>query len=241
MGKSKYKPSVSKSAGSFLRTLGKAVEPGSSILVVTEGVNTEPTYFEALKNAFVSPSVELVAHGAGRGDPEKLTDAALDFQKKRRKDARNKNLSISQLEDFDQIWIVFDTDVLAPAKRNAGIAYARSKGVRVAQSEPCFEYWLLLHSAAHYTTAQMPKCADVKPYLENAFGWKGYDKNKAECKRLIPPLLTKENVRTAVKSSKRVKEHHVGANTPFPANPSTDVELIIEAINKAVSKPNKFL
>ena len=107
MGKNKYKPSVSKSAGSFLRTIGKNVEPGAAILVVTEGVNTEPTYFEALKNAFASPSVELVPHGAGRGDPKKLTDAALEFRKNRRKDARDKKLSISQLEDFDQIWIVF--------------------------------------------------------------------------------------------------------------------------------------
>lgn len=241
MGKNKYKPSISKSASSFLRTIGKNVDPGAAILVVTEGVNTEPTYFEALRNAFASPSVELVPHGAGRGDPKKLTDAALEFRKNRRKDARDKKLSISQLEYFDQIWIVFDTDVLTPQKRNDGIAYAKSKGVKVAYSEPCFEYWLLLHSAAHYTTAQMQKCANVKPYLEKAFGWSGYDKNKAECKKLIPPLVTKENVRTAVEASRRVKEHHRGANTPFPANPSTDVELIIQTINEAVSKPNKFL
>tara|TARA_B100000614_G_C14537853_1_gene489095 strand:+ start:1255 stop:1797 length:543 start_codon:yes stop_codon:yes gene_type:complete len=149
----------------------------------------------------------LVPHGAGRGDPKKLTDAALAFQKKRRKEARDKKLSISQLEDFDQIWIVFDTDVLTPSKRNEGIAYAESKGVKVAYSEPCFEYWLLLHSAAHYTTAQMLKCVYVKPHLEQAFGWSGYDKNKAGCKKLIPPLVTKENVRTAVKACRRVKNY----------------------------------
>lgn len=224
-----------------MRTIGKDVEPGSSILVVTEGVNTEPTYFEAIKNAFASPSVELVPHGAGRGDPKTLTDAALAYQKKRRKEARDKKLSISQLEDFDQIWIVFDTDVLTPKKRTDGIAYAKSKGVKVAYSEPCFEYWLLLHRAESYTTAQMPKCADVAPYLEKAYGWKGYDKNKAHCKKLIPPLVSKDSIKVAVKSSQRVRDYHTDAGTLFPANPSTDVDLIIEAINKAVPKASKFL
>lgn len=241
MGKNKYKPSYSKSASSFLRTIGKDVEPGSSILVVTEGVNTEPTYFEAIRNTFASPSVELVSHGAGRGDPKTLTDAALDYRKARRKEARDKKLSISQLEDFDQIWIVFDTDVLTPKKRNDGIAYAKSKGVHVAYSEPCFEYWLLLHSKAHYTTAQMPKCADVKPYLKEAFGWTGYDKNKAKCKKLIPPLVTKDKVKAAVAATHKVRNYHQGANTAFPANPSTDVDRVVEAINKVVSKPNRFL
>lgn len=241
MGNKKYKPSVSKSASSFMRTMGKDVEPGSSILVVTEGVNTEPAYFEALKHAFASPSVELVPYGAGRGDPRSLTDAALAYQKKRRKDARDKKLSISQLEVFDEIWIVFDTDVLKPDKRNSGIAYAESKGIKIAYSEPCFEYWLLLHNAAAYTTAAMGTCADVKPYLEKAYGWSGYDKNKEESKKLIAPLVTKQSVKTAVKASQRVRRHHFDADTPFPANPSTEVDLVIEAINKAVSKPNKFL
>lgn len=241
MGKNRYKPSVSKSARSFLRSIGKNVEPGASILVVTEGVNTEPSYFEAIRSALAAPSVEFVTYGAGRGDPRALTDAAIKFRNARRKKARSNELSISQLEDFEQIWIVFDTDVLKPHKRDDGIAYAQSKGVHIAFSEPCFEYWLLLHSPSHYTTAQMIKCADVEPYLKKAYGWKGYDKNKAECRKLIPPIVTKENVRTAVNASRRVKKHHAGANTPFPANPSTDVDRIIETINQAVSKPNKFL
>ena len=241
MGKKKYKPSVGKSAKSFIRTIGKNVEPGSSILIVTEGVNTEPTYFDALKYAFASPSVELVAYGAGRGDPRSLADAALAYQKKRRKDARDKKLSISQLEDFDEIWIVFDTDVLKPDKRNDGIAYAKRKGLKVAYSQPCFEYWLLLHSAEAYTTAAISQCADVTPYLEKAYNWRGYDKNKEASKKLIAPLVTKENVKNAVEASQRVRRHHSDVSTPFPANPSTKVDLIIETINKSVSAPNKFL
>jgi hypothetical protein len=53
-----------------------------------------------------------VTHGAGRGDPKKLTETALELQQERRRKARKNELSMSQLEDFEQIWIVFDTDVL---------------------------------------------------------------------------------------------------------------------------------
>jgi hypothetical protein len=239
MAKHKYKRKAEKSAKSFLRTIGKGTTPGASILVVTEGVNTEPVYFEAIRKVFASTAIELVPHGAGRGDPRKLTEAALQCRNHRRKQAKNKELSISQLEDFDQMWIVFDTDVLTPEKRNAGIAYAESRGVQVASSEPCFEYWLLLHCAKAYTTAFMKKCDDVKPFLNKAFGWVGYDKNLSGSKKLIVPLVTKPNVSAALTAANRVRKHHAAAGTPFPANPSTDVDLLINAINEAVAKANK--
>jgi hypothetical protein len=239
MAKDKYKRKAGKSARSFLRTIGQGTAPGASILVVTEGDNAEPVYFDAIRRVFASTAIELVPHGAGRGDPRKLTEAALRYRKERRKQARNKELSISQLEDFDQIWIVFDTDVLKPDKRNDGIAYAMRQGVKVASSEPCFEYWLLLHSAKSYTTAAMEKCDDVKPYLKKAFGWEGYDKNLSECRKLIGPIVTKPNVSAAVTAADRVRKHHEAVGTPFPANPSTDVDLLINAINDAVAKANK--
>ncbi|MDG1242081.1 MAG: RloB family protein [Opitutae bacterium] len=239
MAKDKYKRKAEKSARSFLRTIGRGASPGSSILVVTEGENTEPIYFEGIRKVFASSAIELVPYGAGRGDPRTLTEAAIRYRNKRRKQARNKELSISQLEDFDQIWIVFDTDVLTPERRDQGIAYAESKGVKVASSEPCFEYWLLLHSAEYYTTAPMPKCDDVKPYLKKAFGWLGYDKNKSQSQKLILPLVTKSNVAEAVRAAARVRKHHEAVDTPFPANPSTDVDLLINAINEAVAIANK--
>ena len=129
--------------------------------------------------------------------------------------------------------------MLKPDKRNDGIAYAENQGVQVASSEPCFEYWLLLHSAKHYTTAPMQKCDDVKPYLKNAFGWEGYDKKKSESQKLIVPLVTKANVAAAAKAAARVREHHKAVGTPFPENPSTNVDLLINAINDAVAVANK--
>jgi hypothetical protein len=241
MAKRKYRRSAATSARPYARSGAKGRRPGSSILVVTEGVNTEPAYFEFVRRMFSSATVKLVSRGAGRGDPKSLTDFALKVQNERRRQARKEELNIHELEDFDEIWIVFDTDALDASKRSDGIAYARSMGVRIAYSEPCFEYWLLLHGASAYTTAPMAKCADVEPHLEKAFGWDGYSKSSRDCEKLIGPLVSKEAIRTAVAGAERCRNHHQGAGTAFPANPSTDVDQLIRAIDEAVPKANKLL
>lgn len=238
MSKHKYRRSAGTSASSYTRSGRKGNRPGSSILVATEGGNTEPIYFESIRRMFSSPTVELVTHGAGRGDPRSLADAAIEVRNERRRQARKKELSINQLEDFDEIWIVFDTDVLNAEKRSDGIAYARSKGIQIAYSEPCFEYWLLLHG--RYTTAQMLQCEEVQAFLKQTFGWSGYNKNHRECVKLIEPLVTKSTVQKAMKHAGRCRRHHEEAGTPFPANPSTDVDRLIEAINDASPRANKL-
>lgn len=236
---SKYRKSTDKRASSFRRKIGGKRKPGSSILVVTEGKNTEPIYFDALRRMFAAPTVELVPHGAGAGDPRVLTDKALKIRKERRRLARRKELDIGQLENFDELWIVFDTDVLTAKKLHEGMAYAKSKGVKIAYSEPCFEYWLLLHGI--FTTAPMAKCADVIPHLKRVFGWTGYDKNQAESVKMILPLVRKDLVQLANDRSNAVRQHHESVGTAFPANPSTDVDLLIRAINAAVGSAHKFL
>ena len=239
MAKNRYRKTVGSSASSFRRNRGQA--PGSSILVVTEGINTEPIHFEELKNQLAAPTVELVPYGEGTGDPRVLVDAALRLQADRKKKARNKELGISQLEGFDQMWIVFDTDVLSSDRLFNGIEYAKSKGVLIGPSAPCFEFWLLLHEVTAYTTAPMQKCSDVIPHLKPAFNWPSYSKNKAEAQAMLPPLVTKSRIKTAVSLAERVRKHHQDCGSAFPSNPSTEVDSLIRSINEAVSPANKFL
>ena len=237
MAKHKYKR---KAASPFLRTSAGGTKPGSSILVVTEGKNTEPVYFKEIRKFFSSNVIELVTSGEGKGDPEQLTEAAIRIRNERKRKAKNKKLRINQLEDFDEVWIVFDTDVLTPEKRNSGIQYAESKNIKVAYSEPCFEYWLLLHSEKGYTTANMKKCADVIPHLKKAYGWSSYQKNKDQTEKLVAPLVTKTNIERAINASKRVRDHHKKVGNTFPTNPSTDIDLLIKSINDTVPISNKI-
>jgi hypothetical protein len=242
MAKHRYRKRAASSIGSFRRTVATRTDPGSAILVVTEGDNTEPAYFDLIAKRFAAPTVELVPYGAGRGDPRALADEALRLAKERKQKSKAKKLGINRLEAFDSIWIVFDTDVLEPQNRHDGIAYAHSKGIHVAYSEPCFEYWLLLHGK--FTTAQMPKCKDVIPFLKEVFGWKNYSregKKAEEVEALLAPLIEKTKLQLAGRYAQQVRTHHEKAGTPFPANPSTDVDQLIVAIDAAVSPANKFL
>ena len=242
MTKRDYRRRADTSAKSFRRTLYAKEPAGSAILVVTEGANTEPSYFDRIRNHLAAPTVELVPHGAGRGDPRALADEALRLRKERKSQMRDKKLGINRLEDFDAIWIVFDTDVVTPQKRTEGIAYAESKGIQIAYSEPCFEFWLLIHQA--FTTAPMAKCKDVIPYLAEHLGWKGYariGKRQQQIEEWVRLLVDKASIRQAVAHAEKIRRHHKEANTAFPANPSTDVDHLIRAINAAVSPANRFL
>jgi hypothetical protein len=238
----KFRKRAETSLNSFRRKVTTHTEPGATILVVTEGVNTEPAYFQWIRERFAAPTVELVAHGAGRGDPRALADEALRLSQERKRALSDRSAGINRLESYDAIWIVFDTDVLEPGKRHDGIAYARSKGIHVASSEPCFEYWLLLHQT--FTTAMLPTCADVIPFLELHLGWEGYSrlgKKRAEVGAMMERLVEKAKLQKAVAHAERVRAHHIQAQSPYPANPSTEVDLLLKAINEAVSPATRFL
>jgi hypothetical protein len=229
-------------ARSFRRAPVFSEKAGAAILVVTEGQNTEPAYFEWVRKKFAAPTVELVPYGAGRGDPTALAKEALRLRDVRREQIRNHQPRINQAGDFDEIWIVFDTDVLTAENRSNGIAYAESQGIKIAYSEPCFEFWLLLH--ATFTTAQMAKCKNVIPYLAKHLGWKKYSregKKESEVSAMMEPLVQKEMIQLAVDHAKRIRQHHVDGNTTFPANPSTDVDLLLLSINDALGPANQFL
>jgi len=239
--KGSYRRKAPTSARSFRRSKTESAAPGASILVVTEGVNTEEAYMDLIRERFAAPTVELVPHGEGKGDPRVLTDAALAIREKRRNTPKEQ-LGINRLEDFDEIWIVFDTDVLTPDKRNDGIAYAKRMGVNIAPTEPCFEFWLLLHGK--YTTAPMAKCNDVIRHLKSTFGWKTYsrDGKKADKVRgMLQPLVEKPRLKQAVSYAKKVRAHHTAAASTYPANPCSEMDQLIEAINTAVGPANKFL
>jgi len=224
----------------FFRSVGIDPRPGASMLIVTEGLNTEPIYFKTLREFFSASAIELVAHGEGKGSPKALTDKALSLRKERRVKAKRQELSISQLEDFDELWTVFDTDVISAHQRDEGIAYAKDHKVRVASSEPCFEFWLLLHAAKGYTTAPMHTCDAVTPRLMRAFGWEAYGKGKSECEVLLPPLVKQGPLITAVRAAEKIRLHHEASGTSYPANPSTDIDRLVLAINEVVPKVNRL-
>ena len=107
------------------------------ILIVGEGVNTEPSYFDK----FRIPGVKVVAKGLGEGT-RKLVNDVEDVR-----DEEERKLGAA----FDEIWVAFDKDSFKDFEQ--AINEAKDKGYRVAYSNQAIEYWFILHFKDHQGSA----------------------------------------------------------------------------------------
>jgi hypothetical protein len=83
-------------------------------------------------------------------------------------------------EDYDELWMVLDTDHLTRGTHLQGFTRAlkdaQNKGVHVALSKPCFELWLLMHHVDETEIVNLPNAKAVCKELSTQLG--GYNKNK---------------------------------------------------------------
>lgn len=100
-----------------------------SILIVCEGENTEPSYF----NQFRITSAKVKSVGEGYNTVSLV----------------NRALALAQLENYDQVWCVFDKDDFNDNDFNSAIQIAEANNFGVAYSNQSFEYWLILHFNDH--------------------------------------------------------------------------------------------
>lgn len=105
-----------------------------TILIVCEGTNTEPSYF----NQFRLSSARIISVGEGYNTVSLVNRAA----------------ELAEEHNYDQVWCVFDADPKPddPTRAinfNTAITTAVAKGYGVAYSNQAFEYWLILHFLDH--------------------------------------------------------------------------------------------
>jgi hypothetical protein len=106
-------------------------EPKSSLLVVCGAQATEPAYFQGLRQARRNPAVTIKLK-AKPADPDTVVRYAA-------------GLRDNAADTYDEVWCVVDVDEFDVAK---AVVTARRVRVNLAISNPCFEYWLLLHFEA---------------------------------------------------------------------------------------------
>lgn len=99
------------------------------ILIVCEGENTEPSYF----NQFRITSAKVKSVGEGYNTVSLV----------------NRALALAQQGNYDQVWCVFDKDDFSDNDFNAAIQIAVANNFGVAYSNQSFEYWLILHFNDH--------------------------------------------------------------------------------------------
>jgi len=185
---------------------------GDIILIVCEGGKTEPDYFNGLRRRWrLGAHVEVVGDASGSA-PINVVDYALE-----RKSQAEKGAGVP----YDAVWCVFDHDRHKTLDR--ALSKAKSNGLLVALSVPCFEFWYLLHFA--YTTRAFGKCGEVVKELCRHI--RGYRKGKVELDMLWP------NLPAAVANAQRVREDNKKTGA---ASPMTDVDLLIEKLIEMTGK-----
>ena len=100
-------------------------EPLSRFLIVCEGAQTEPNYFEG----FRAPGLVIRIEGIGHN--------TLSLVKK--------TTELRKDEDYDQVWCVFDKDENSSESFNADLTLAARNNIQVAYSNEAFELCYLLH------------------------------------------------------------------------------------------------
>ncbi len=109
----------------------------TTVLIVGEGQQTEPNYFDGLKREdAVRRRFALTVKGGPGHSPEAVVRKAIDLKKG----------ATHRKEYYDQVWCVLDVE--GQQKRPSlmeAVALAEENGIQLCLSNPSFEVWLLAH------------------------------------------------------------------------------------------------
>lgn len=181
--------------------------------IVCEGIETEPGYFDALKQLPEIREVASVEIKARSGpQPLPLVEAAIEVKQEN--------------DEIDEVWCVFDIEAPKPhSNLNQALAKARSNGIKTAISNPCFEIWLILHFDSHTAWLSTDAAEDLRRKYDGSTG------KEVAGDRYMP--LRK----TAAKNARDLKEIHIRNDNSFPDdNPSSGVFELLEAIEQRTKK-----
>lgn len=124
-------------------------------LLCFEDAVSAPNYFESLRvqRGFFKETF-IVDFNASVSDPLGVVNRAIELRKEciRRGD----------LEESDEVWCI--VDVNGHTNMNDAEQKAQAKGIHLAISNPCFEYWVLLHFED--TAPPHTRCDEMISYLK---------------------------------------------------------------------------
>ena len=189
------------------------------ILLVCEGAETEPNYFDGLKREEEVRRRYVVKVIGGKGKtPEEVVKRAIDRAAAERKGG----------DRFDEAWCVLDVeDKQKRASLDRAIRQAELNDISVCFSNPSFEVWFLAHltrSSRSFLDAGQVE-SELKKHWRRKFR-AGYHKHAEHIYSHVARLTE-----TAITNAKAVRETDHGLHKcTADCNSSTDVYLIVSRL-----------
>jgi len=190
-----------------------------TIFIACEGSNTEPLYFENIKENQENDDYypySITIYPDKEVDENPKTDAIGLI-----------NVAIERREDFDELWVVFDKD--GYTKHKEAFELANEHNINIAFSSIAFETWILLH----FERCDNPflKSANIinDKFHTNEVYLIDYDKSGDY--NVMPFLISR--IETAFENSIWLRSL---LNTEEPnfaiynANPYTDVDFLVKKL-----------
>lgn len=122
----------------FIR-ISNATEREKLFLLAYEGNETEPTYFEALRNdyRFNNEIIEIVSLRRDSNDTKSAPKYVFENLEKIKQEY--------DLGNSDELWMIIDRDRNGKNIEKYSAKCKSEQNFHLALSNPCFEFWLLLH------------------------------------------------------------------------------------------------
>lgn len=183
--------------------------PNKIELMVCEGSITEPAYFNALKSKLRLRAFQINVISPSESEPIAVVERAITKKKEMAK----------QGVPYEKVWCVVDVEI--PPHKTLNEAWEKARktdGLELILTNPCIEYWFLLHFKKH--TAPFGNNADVMDALKAVH--RSYKKSH------IGVDVLYQYRATAIKHSKEVLEEKKCGEYLRDCNPSTHVHKIVE-------------
>jgi len=136
-----------------------------TVFIACEGRNTEPIYFEKIAEEIEDRGIFSVTIYPDRSDDTPVSHALGLVLEAR-----------SRIDDFDEVWVVFDRNGYTKHKEAFELAAESVNGkfVHIAFSSIAFELWVLLHFEKSNTA--FAKSAGIVQLLRDRSHFPGYEK-----------------------------------------------------------------
>ena len=188
--------------------------PGRCILIVCEGAETEPNYFESLRNLLRLSTVQVKIKDRA-GAPISVMDEAQYQMERRKQDIRDGR---TDFPPFEAIWCVLDVEnPYNNPSFDRAVHLADQNNYQLAVSNPAFEFWYVLHFER--TTRPFANGDELKEYLRRHIP--GYYPALPVFDSLVA------STQTAVRHAISISENHPQGGQRFP-NPSTRVHWLVK-------------